>query len=96
MLVIIIMFLQLDAINSRNEIDDLKSLRNDLNMLKKTSVDGVMVDCWWGLVEAKGPKVYDWSGYKNLFEIVRELQLKLQVHSRLSSCYDCCLAKIID
>lgn len=89
MLVIIIMFLQLDAINSRNEIDDLKSLRNDLNMLKKTSVDGVMVDCWWGLVEAKGPKVYDWSGYKNLFEIVRELQLKLQVHSRLSSCYDC-------
>lgn len=70
MLVIIIMFLQFDVINSRNEIDDLKSLRNDLNMLKKMSVDGVMVDCWWGLVEVKGLKVYDWFGYKNLFEIV--------------------------
>ncbi|XP_024364731.1 beta-amylase 2, chloroplastic isoform X2 [Physcomitrium patens] len=82
----IFVMLPLDAINSRNEIDDLKSLRNDLNMLKKTSVDGVMVDCWWGLVEAKGPKVYDWSGYKNLFEIVRELQLKLQVVMSFHQC----------
>lgn len=79
--------MQLGVINSRNEIDNPIGLTNNLNALKKTGVDGVMVDCWWGLVEAKGPKLYDWSGYRNLFDFVREAKLKLQVRSRSYTCF---------
>jgi beta-amylase len=76
----------LGVINSRNQIDNPEGLINDLNALKRMGVDGVMVDCWWGLVEAKGSKMYDWTGYRNLFNTVREVKLKLQVRLRPSSC----------
>lgn len=71
--------IQLGTINKRNEIDDRKGLERDLKALKNIGVDGVMVDCWWGLVEGKGPQKYTWSGYRDLFSLVRELKLKLQV-----------------
>lgn len=71
--------IQLGTINKRNEIDDRKGLERDLKALKNIGVDGVMVDCWWGLVEGKGPQKYNWSGYRDLFSLVRELKLKLQV-----------------
>jgi hypothetical protein len=60
---------------------DPEGLLNQLRTLKSINVDGVMVDCWWGIVEADGPQVYNWSGYKRLFQIVRDLKLKLQVSS---------------
>lgn len=56
-----------------------EKLRVDLVALKNAGVDGVMVDCWWGIVEGNAPKHYDWSGYRHLFNIVREADLKLQV-----------------
>ena len=60
---------------------DPEGLLNQLRTLKSINVDGVMVDCWWGIVEADGPQVYNWSGYNRLFQIVRDLKLKLQVSS---------------
>ena len=42
-------------------------------------VVGVMVDCWWGIVEAHAPQECNWNGYKRLFQMVWELKLKLQV-----------------
>lgn len=80
--------LQLGVINSRNQIDNPEGLINGLNALKRTGVDGVMVDCWWGLVEAKGPKMYNFTGYGNLFNAVRELNLKLQVRLCPDRCLD--------
>lgn len=71
--------IQLGTINKRNEIDDRKGLERDLKALKNIGVDGVMVDCWWGLVERKDPQKYNWSSYRDLFSLVRELKLKLQV-----------------
>jgi hypothetical protein len=38
-----------------------------------------MVDCWWGLVESRGPQRYNWSGYHDLFNMVRDIGLKQQV-----------------
>lgn len=61
------------------ELVDADNLFNQLKMLKSSNVDGVMVDCWWGIVERRAPKEYNWIGYKKLFEIVRDLGLKLQV-----------------
>lgn len=53
---------------------------NQLRILKSINVDGVMVDCWWGIVEACAPQQYNWNGYKELFRIVRDHKLKLQVN----------------
>lgn len=44
-----------------------------------------MVDCWWGIVEAHAPQQYNWYGYKELFRIVREHNLKLQVSGQKGS-----------
>jgi len=61
------------------ELVDPDGLIEQLKVLKSINVDGVMVDCWWGIVEAHTPEHYDWNGYKRLFQIVRDLGLKLQV-----------------
>jgi hypothetical protein len=56
-----------------------KLLLADLDILKEAKVQGVMVDCWWGIVEAEGPGQYNWDGYKNLFSIVQAANLELHV-----------------
>jgi len=78
--------LPLGTINRRNEIVDRKGLERDLKALKNIGVDGVMVDCWWGLVERNDPQKYNWSGYRDLFSLVRELKLKLQVVMSFHQC----------
>nr|GME17166.1 beta-amylase 7-like isoform X2 [Ipomoea batatas] len=71
--------LPLGIINIKSELVDPDSVVKQLRILKSINVDGIMVDCWWGIVEAHGPKEYNWDGYKSLFQIVRELKLKIQV-----------------
>ncbi|THG24012.1 hypothetical protein TEA_012984 [Camellia sinensis var. sinensis] len=71
--------LPLGVINMKCELNDPDGLAKQLRVLKSVNVDGVMVDCWWGIVEAHAPQEYNWNGYKRLFQIVRELKLKLQL-----------------
>ncbi|KAJ8748976.1 hypothetical protein K2173_013415 [Erythroxylum novogranatense] len=78
--------LPLGVINMNCQLVDPEGLVNDLRILKAANVDGVMVDCWWGIVENHAPQVYHWSGYKRLFQIVRDLELKLQVVMSLHEC----------
>lgn len=66
-------------IDGNCDMVDPDGLTDQLRILKSASVDGVMVDCWWGIVEAHAPQQYNWSGYHKLFQIVRDLKLKLQV-----------------
>lgn len=54
-------------------------MRQELNHIKSLNADGVIVDCWWGIVEGWNPQRYVWSGYRELFHIIRESKLKLQV-----------------
>ena len=58
---------------------DPEALRQELRHLKALHIDGVVVDCWWGIVEGWSPQKYQWSGYRDMFSIIREFQLKLQV-----------------
>jgi len=72
------------AVGLDERYDKLKTLPEkvllaDLDSLKKAKVQGVMVDCWWGIVEAEGPGQYNWDGYKNLFSIVKAADLELHV-----------------
>ncbi|KAF5464259.1 hypothetical protein F2P56_014350 [Juglans regia] len=78
--------LPLGIINMNCELDDVEGLLNQLKILKSANVDGVMIDCWWGIVEAHAPQVYNWSGYERLFQIVRDLKLKLQVVMSFHEC----------
>ncbi|XP_076893313.1 beta-amylase 7-like isoform X1 [Bidens hawaiensis] len=78
--------LPLGAINMKCELVDPDNLLKQLRILKSTNVDGVMIDCWWGIVEAHVPQEYNWKGYKRLFQMVRELKLKLQVVMSFHEC----------
>ena len=44
----------------------------------QAGVEGVMVDVWWGIVEHAGPRRYDFSAYKRLFERIAASGLKVQ------------------
>ena len=76
---------QLGVINMNSELVNSEGLVNQLRVLKSINVDGIMVDCWWGIMEAHSPQVYNWTGYRELFQIIRDLKLKLQV-SNLELC----------
>ncbi|XP_022979355.1 beta-amylase 8-like isoform X3 [Cucurbita maxima] len=65
---------------------DPDGVRQELSHLKALNVDGVIVDCWWGIIEAWNPQKYVWSGYRDLFNIIREFKLKLQVVMAFHSC----------
>ncbi|XP_059651413.1 beta-amylase 7-like [Cornus florida] len=78
--------LPLGVINMKCELVDPDGLLKHLRVLKSINADGVMVDCWWGIVEAHAPQEYNWSGYKRLFQIVRELKLKLQIAMSFHEC----------
>ncbi|KAI4328785.1 hypothetical protein L6164_021115 [Bauhinia variegata] len=78
--------LPLGVINMKCELTDPDSLLKQLRVLRSINVDGVMVDCWWGIVEAHAPQEYNWNGYKRLFQMARELKLKLQVVMSFHQC----------
>ncbi|KAJ8631893.1 hypothetical protein MRB53_025229 [Persea americana] len=73
-------------INSFCQLVDLEGMRQELRNLKSLQIDGVVVDCWWGIVEGWSPQKYLWSGYRELFNIVRECKLKLQVVMAFHEC----------
>eukprot|EP00249_Psilotum_nudum_P004860 c18344_g1_i1 orf=360-2003(-) len=82
----IFVMLPLGTVTLQNKLDDPDGLLRDLKTLKSANVDGVMVDCWWGLVESEIPQKYNWSGYRQLFTTVREACLKLQVVMSFHQC----------
>ncbi|XP_040383367.1 beta-amylase 2, chloroplastic [Oryza brachyantha] len=78
--------LPLGVVDGNGEVVDADVLVGQLRVLKASGVDGVMVDCWWGNVEAHRPQEYNWTGYKRLFHMIRELKLKLQVVMSFHEC----------
>lgn len=66
-------------INNYCELIDPEAVKQELRHLKALNVDGVVVYCWWGIVEGWAPRKYDWSGYNDLFIILKEFNLKFQV-----------------
>lgn len=66
-------------INNFCQLVDPEGVRQEVSHLQSLNVDGVVVDCWWGIVEGWSPQKYTWSGYRELFDIIREFKLKLQV-----------------
>ncbi|KAM3310134.1 hypothetical protein ACQJBY_031053 [Aegilops geniculata] len=78
--------LPLGVVSVKGEVAEADELVAQLRVLKAAGVDCVMVDCWWGNVEAHRPQEYNWAGYKRLFHIIRDLKLKLQVVMSFHEC----------
>ncbi|KAJ7953308.1 Beta-amylase [Quillaja saponaria] len=74
------------VINKMCQLIDPEGIRQELSHMKSINVDGVLVDCWWGIVEGWRPQKYVWSGYRELFNIIREFKLKLQVVMAFHEC----------
>mmetsp|Transcript_7007 Transcript_7007/g.17898 ORF Transcript_7007/g.17898 Transcript_7007/m.17898 type:complete len:585 (-) Transcript_7007:109-1863(-) len=55
-----------------------KALNESLQRLKNTGVTGVMVDVWWGMVEASEPGKYNFDPYLELLEMAALTGLKVQ------------------
>ncbi|KVI04159.1 Glycoside hydrolase, catalytic domain-containing protein [Cynara cardunculus var. scolymus] len=82
----IYVMLQLGIVTIDNVLEDKVGLEKQLKQLKGANVDGVMCDVWWGIVESKGPKEYDWSAYRVLFQLVQDCGLKMQVVMSFHQC----------
>ncbi|PRQ52877.1 putative beta-amylase [Rosa chinensis] len=82
----IFVMLPLGVVTIDNALEDKDTLVKQLKELKKAGVDGVMVDVWWGIIESKGPKQYDWSAYRSMFQAVQEYGLKLQAIMSFHQC----------
>lgn len=50
-----------------------------LKALKKSGVTGVVVDVWWGAVEADVPQQYHWEGYQRIVHAAHDAGLKVKV-----------------
>ncbi|KAJ4807009.1 Beta-amylase [Rhynchospora pubera] len=71
--------LPMGIINNYCELIDPEAVKQELRQLKALNVDGVVVYCWWGIVEGWAPRKYDWSGYNDLFMILKEFHFKFQI-----------------
>ncbi|KAK6253039.1 hypothetical protein QUC31_014759 [Theobroma cacao] len=52
--------LPLGVVSNDNVFEDKTGMEKQLKELRAAGVDGIMVDVWWGIVESKDPKQYDW------------------------------------
>ncbi|PHU08731.1 Beta-amylase 8 [Capsicum chinense] len=67
------------VINNFCQLMDPDGVKEELQQLKSLKINGVVVNCWWGIVESWVPQKYEWSGYRELFKIIRDSKMKLQV-----------------
>ncbi|KXZ55155.1 hypothetical protein GPECTOR_3g303 [Gonium pectorale] len=56
-----------------------------LQLLVASGVHGVAMDFWWGAVE-KVPGQYNWAGYKQALEVIKQTGLKVQAVLSFHAC----------
>ena len=78
--------MKLGVVTIDNALENREGLEEQLKELKAAGVDGVMVDIWWGIVESKGPKQYDWYAYRSMFKLVQQCGLKIQAIMSFHQC----------
>ena len=78
--------LPLDVVSRDGVLENKEVLEVALDALARVGVDGVMVDVWWGIVERKRPRNYDWTPYYELFQICEQLGLKVQAVMSFHAC----------
>ncbi|KAL0030883.1 hypothetical protein WJX77_011689 [Trebouxia sp. C0004] len=79
--------LPLDTVNSQGHFQYASTswFARALGLLHASGVEGVAVDVWWGAVERQ-PGSYDWSGYQQLFSMVKAKGLRIQAVMSFHAC----------
>lgn len=82
----VFVMLPLDSVNMNNTLNRRRALNASLLALKSAGVEGIMMDVWWGIVEKDGPRMYNWSAYRELIDMVRKHGLKVQAVMSFHQC----------
>lgn len=80
------MMMPLKLIESNGQFNNNEKLNQQLRTLQQVGVDGVMVDVWWGIVQRGGPFTYDWSAYRQFFQLCKDIGLKVQANLAFHQC----------
>ncbi|PNH02836.1 Beta-amylase 3, chloroplastic [Tetrabaena socialis] len=56
-----------------------------LQLLVSSGAHGVAMDLWWGAIE-KSPGQYNWAGYKQALEVIKQTGLKVQAVLSFHAC----------
>lgn len=63
-------------IESPDSLKAWSDLKQQLQTLKRSGVQGISTDIWWGLIEANGPGQFRWEYYDKLAETIRDAGLR--------------------
>lgn len=79
--------LPLDCVSRcASRVRDDAAMRRALDALRACGCGGVMIDCWWGLVEGAAPRRYEWRGYSALADACAERGLKIDFVLSFHAC----------
>jgi len=78
--------LPFNMVGADGQLSPTLTLKRNLEELKSVGVAGVVVEVWWGVVERKGPKKYDWSAYLQIVEMVKNARLRLKMVLSFHQC----------
>ncbi|CAL9061322.1 unnamed protein product [Musa banksii] len=67
-----------DAVGPSGQMARKKAMRASFMALSAAGVEGIAVECWWGIVEREAPGVYDWGGYMDLVMLAQRCGLKVR------------------
>ncbi|RRT41649.1 hypothetical protein B296_00019065 [Ensete ventricosum] len=67
-----------DAVTPSGRMTRRKTMGASFMALAAAGVEGITVECWWGIVEREAPGVYDWGGYMDLVMMARRYGLKVR------------------
>ncbi|XP_074587462.1 beta-amylase 3, chloroplastic-like [Curcuma longa] len=67
-----------DAVGLSGKMARKKTMWASLLALASAGVEGVVLECWWGIVEREAPRVYDWGGYMDLVTLANNCGLKVR------------------
>ena len=70
--------LPVNSVSIGGQVRRRKAMAQSFKTLLVASVEGVIVEVWWGLVEKDEPRVYNWQGYLDLVALAKRCGLKVR------------------
>ncbi|MED6220522.1 hypothetical protein PIB30_045585 [Stylosanthes scabra] len=70
--------LPVNTVGPEGKLSRPRAMMFSLKALAAAGVEGVVVEFWWGIVERKEPRVYDWRGYRELIMMASMCGLKVR------------------
>ena len=70
--------LLVNSISIGGQVWHRMAMAQSFKALLVASVEGVVVEVWWGLVEKDEPRVYNWQGYLDLVALAKRCGLKVR------------------